>query len=101
MLVERATSMATKIKTFAKQTYGGFMSNKDINEATSKPMETLLERANVAIANIDAIPDETYNQDIVDGMATEHETARKALLSSAIGQAVEMVGEELAREVAI
>ena len=31
ILIERATSMATKIRTFAKQTYGGFMSPKKLD----------------------------------------------------------------------
>ena len=31
ILIERATSMATKIKTFAKQTYGGFMSQEQLD----------------------------------------------------------------------
>ena len=31
ILVERATSMATKIRTFAKQTYGGFMSPEKLD----------------------------------------------------------------------
>lgn len=38
ILVERATSMATKIRTFARQTYGGFMSQEQLDEMTEAPI---------------------------------------------------------------
>lgn len=34
ILVERATSMATKIRTFAKQTYGGFLTQEKLDGIT-------------------------------------------------------------------
>ena len=46
------------------------------------------------------IPDEKYDEDIVNEMKNQHQVSRDALLSSAIRQAIDMVGEELAREVA-
>ena len=34
ILIERASSMSTKIQTFAKQTYGGFMTQDEIDKIT-------------------------------------------------------------------
>ena len=47
------------------------------------------------------IPDETYNEGIVNDMKNQHDTSRKALLASAIQQAIDMVGEEDARKYAM
>ena len=46
------------------------------------------------------IPDEEYDESIVNRMKNQHKTSREQLLNSAIHQAIDMVGEELAREAA-
>ena len=48
ILVERATSMTTKIQTFAKETYGGFMTQEEIDEITKDPIEGLLGKVSDA-----------------------------------------------------
>ena len=112
ILIERATSMATKIRTFAKQTYGGFMSQEELDWITEKPISKLMEKVGSMVSSIDAkpegdepnpyyIPDEEYDEEIVNEMKNQHKASREALLSSAIRQAINMVGEEIAKEVAL
>ena len=111
ILVERATSMTTKIQTFAKETYGGFMTQEQIDAKIKDPMDSLIARVGYVISQMDVpstednpnpyyIPDEEYKEEIVDRMKNQHKVSREELLSSAIGQAVELVGEEVARQVA-
>lgn len=101
-MIERATSMSTKIQTFAKQTYGGFMEQEAIDEITAEPIENLLGKVQTALEDIDRrIPEEEYDPSFVDEMNAQHASSRDSLLSSAIGQAVDIVGEELAHEVAV
>lgn len=68
----------------------------------------LLEKVSETLAKMDDsesgdfyIKDEKYDERPVNGMKNQHDTSRKTLLASAIQQAIDMVGEELAREVAI
>jgi hypothetical protein len=116
ILIERATSMATKIRTFAKQTYGGFMPQEQLDSMIDKQVygdpttETpgLLEKVSKTLAKMDDsesgdfyIKDEEYDERPVNDMKNQHDASRKALLASAIQQAIDMVGEEDARKYAI
>lgn len=100
VLVERTTSMATKIQTFAKETYGGFMSQDKIDNATQAPTERLIKGLKYPLERIDCIPDEEYDSRWVDQMQEQHIRSREDLLSFAMAQAIDMVGEDLALEVA-
>ena len=112
ILVERATSMSAKIKTFAKQTYGGFLTQETLDGITKEPIDNMLSTAGDVVSRIDEpptenkpnpyyIPDEEYNEKIVNEMKNQHKASREQLLQRAFDQAIYMVGEELAKEIAL
>lgn len=78
------------------------MEQEAIDEITNAPIEALLGKVQSALEDIDRrIPEEEYDPSFVDEMNAQHASSRDSLLSSAIGQAVGIVGEELAHEVAV
>lgn len=116
IVIERTTSMMSKIQTFAKETYGGFMSQDDIDKATKDSMDALLAKTQSALELIDKqIPDETKdpddetkNSEYIEGldesieqMRGQYTQSKTQAIDSAIIQAKYLVGEELAREIAI
>ena len=73
--------MSTKIQTFAKQTYGGFMEQEAIDEITNAPIEALLGKVQIALEDIDnRIPEEEYDPSFVDEMNAQHASSRDRLL---------------------
>ena len=102
IVIERTTSMATKIKTFAKETYGSFLDSDQLDAATEKPIEDLLERAQLALKQVDEdIPDEEFDQSPIDEVQEQYIQQRNRTLDSAIAEASALVGEEIAHEVAV
>lgn len=56
ILIERATSMATKIRTFAKQTYGGFLTQETLDGITKEPIDNMLSTVGEMVSRIDDPP---------------------------------------------
>ena len=48
-ILERSTSMITKIQTFAKQTYGGFLPQEKLDEIMKIPVDELLGKVSIAL----------------------------------------------------
>lgn len=53
IVIERTSSMAAKIQTFAKETYGEFLSQDELDSMTSEPIEDLISEMDNVLANID------------------------------------------------
>ena len=109
IVIERTTSMVTKIQTFAKETYGGFLRPDKLEEITSEPIKQLLGGMEDVLERIDKeIPDETSDTKfigetnrLIDMMEQQGVESRSLAFDAAINEAAELVGDEVAHEVAV